>query len=54
MANVESNAGVFEDFGSFKSGECKEILETSVCEIKFKLGRITLLESELKKICKEV
>ena len=50
MANVETKDG-WIDLGFFKSIQCKKIMNTKVCSVKFTHGKLTLTEKELKKVC---
>ena len=52
MANVTAN-NMWEDLGNFKSKKCIEVLGKSVCDIKFSKGKLTILEKDLKKVCKK-
>ena len=52
MANVETKHGGFEDLGKFKSKKCFKINNRMICEIKFSGGRLTILDSDLRKVCK--
>ena len=53
MANVTNSRGEFDDLGRFKSKKCVKVMDSKVCDLNFQYGKVTILESDLKKVCKK-